>query len=236
MSYKSLVTLNPQVIGKPKACLKYACDLSGVPHGVDYAWQSWEMAANKHADQNFPGVPVPCFFSYTLNHVNEGHVVWHVPNVGFYSEPYTTRKGAQYQDANGTHALLPSIAEVERIYGVKFVGWAEQLNGHRVCQAVADPAPTPSPPPAPAPAPAAPTQKYLNFPTGQHSFWTYNVGGPYDQEHHAHVLTKAAGISYPIVQDLGNGLVVIPTKMYGHQAVYAADPLTVTEAPQFATA
>lgn len=159
MDYQSLVSLNLSIIGVVGDCLKYACDISGVAHGVDYAWLSWEMAVNKHTDQNFPNIPVPLFFSYIINNVDEGHVVWFVPNVGFVSSPYTTRANAQYQVGTG-HAVLPTIAEIERIYGVTYVGWAEELNGHPILTVTT--APVAPPPPQYVITAITPKQVQLN--------------------------------------------------------------------------
>lgn len=90
---------------------------------------------------------------------------------------------------------------------------------------------TPSPAPVAAAAPVMSPNvgKTLVFPASVKSWWTYNPGGPYDDAHHAHVLSpsKFGGISEPITADLGNGIYVISTSSYGLQAIKVAAPLTV---------
>lgn len=103
------------------------------------------------------------------------------------------------------------------------LGWFRAIN-----TIVSTPAPAPvAPHPAAAPVMSVNVDKQLVFPSSVHSWWVYNVGGPYDQAHHTHVLTKAAGLSYPIKRDLGNGLYVITTHDYGDVAVWGTAPLTI---------
>lgn len=135
--WRQLVTPNLNEVGTVGGCLAYARTSFGAPGGVDYAWQAWENATLKHTDQSFPGVAVPVWFSYMVNELDEGHVVIWVPGQGFYSSPYTTRSGAQYQVGTG-HAVLTSISEIERIYGVSFVGWSEDINGVQVAESEPD--------------------------------------------------------------------------------------------------
>jgi hypothetical protein len=68
------------------------------------------------------------FYSYEQGGIEKGHVTVNVPGHGIYSSPY--QKGT-------SHAVMSSIAEVEKHYGVKYLGWTEDLNGVRVVEPVA---------------------------------------------------------------------------------------------------
>lgn len=157
MQEKQLVNPNLNQTGSVGMCQQFAREMFGAPEvtGVEYAWQAWERCKDTYTDQNFPsGAAVLVWFSYMLNNVNEGHVAVWVPGQGFYCSPYTTRPNAQYQNAGATHALLPSIAEMERIYGVTYVGRSDDINGVRVAEA--DPVVEAAAPVAPTAPKAAP--------------------------------------------------------------------------------
>lgn len=105
-------------------CLKYVQDAYGSGWAGSYALQGWhDIVKKKHADRNLPsGVYVPVWFEGYWNGVNYGHVVIYFNGV-CYSSPYTDKT---------THDRLGSIAEVERIYGMKFIGWSEDIGGTTV--------------------------------------------------------------------------------------------------------
>lgn len=134
MAYTQIVKPNLAITGKIGFCLNYARQVFGAPPKYLYAWLGWKGSAYKHPTRTMPNVAVPLWFSYVRFGINMGHVVVYVPGKGFYSSPW--KQGT-------THAVLPSIAEVERIYGVSYVGWSEDINGLRVVK------------PAPIPAPSA---------------------------------------------------------------------------------
>lgn len=139
MQYEQTLTLNLSAVGQVAYCLRYADRIAGLSNGEDTAWIGWENTAGDNHPPTVPlptDVAVPCWFSYFLNGVNLGHVVWWVPGKGFYSSPYSTSKTATYQQGTNTRAVLPSIAEVERIYGVKYVGWSEYISGEQVIKGV----------------------------------------------------------------------------------------------------
>lgn len=106
-------------------CLQYAARVFHCTGTSPYAWTAWEATQFKHTDQIPIDVAVPCWFSFMVGPVDEGHVVVSVPGKGFYSSPW--KQGTD-------HAVLPSIAEIERIYGAKYVGWSEDILGLRVAQ------------------------------------------------------------------------------------------------------
>lgn len=119
MIYKQLVQPNLNAKGVIGECLHYARDVFGLPAKYPTAWSNWLATKYKHTDK-LPNVAVPVWFSGAGG---AGHVVVYVPNKGFYSSPW--QKGT-------THAVLPSISEIERIYRVKYVGWSEDLENAKV--------------------------------------------------------------------------------------------------------
>jgi len=117
--YQQLITPNLTVVGSLGYCLRYADQVFGVNSGEATAWQAWLDTQFKHLDQNFPPNSFPLWFSGAGG---AGHVAIHTPN-GIYSSPY---------NANQTHAVLSSIAQVEQLYGVTYVGWSEDITKLRV--------------------------------------------------------------------------------------------------------
>jgi len=116
-----LVEPNLNTVGTSGWCLAYAQNMFGAPAIEPNAWSAWLNTQYKHAE-GLPNVAVPCWFDGADG---EGHVVVYVPSQGFYSSPYNT---------STTHAVLSSIAEVERIYGVGYVGWSEDIETLRVAK------------------------------------------------------------------------------------------------------
>lgn len=106
-------------------CLAYVQTAFGSGWAGPNAWDSWVNRTKvKHADRNLPsGVYVPIWFSGYggLGHtgIYKDGKVW--------SSPYRHKP---YAD------VLNSIAEVERIYGVTYVGWSEDIAGTRVIEYV----------------------------------------------------------------------------------------------------
>ncbi|MFI8694229.1 hypothetical protein [Dietzia maris] len=79
----------------------------------------------KHSDWNIPsGVYVPIWFDGYWNGARYGHVAIYKDGV-VWSSPFTNK---------GTHDRIGSIAEVERIYGMKYIGWSEDIGGTRVIE------------------------------------------------------------------------------------------------------
>ncbi|WOI86004.1 hypothetical protein [Rhodococcus qingshengii] len=91
------------------------------------AWAAWNGAKYRHADRNIPtGVFVPIYFDGWWNGARLGHVAIYKDGV-VWSAPYTHKP---YADKLG------SIAEVERIYGMTYVGWSEDMGGTRVIEGI----------------------------------------------------------------------------------------------------
>ena len=118
-------------------CLAYVQTAFGVGWAGATAWESWTQRTKyRHEDDKLPmGVYVPIWFShfgtYSGVHKNWGHVaiIYIYPNGSckVWSSPYSNKP---YPD------VLNSIAEVERIYSSKYVGWSEDVNGVRMTENV----------------------------------------------------------------------------------------------------
>lgn len=99
-------------------CLAYVQTAFGTGWAGSTAWDCWiNRLTKKHADRNLPaGVYIPIFFSgyYGMGHtaIYKDGKVW--------SSPLTHKP---YAD------VFNSIGEVERSFGVVYVGWSEDLGG-----------------------------------------------------------------------------------------------------------
>ena len=118
---------NLKTKGRLEWCLEYAQNFFGVPHTSPSAWAEWLSIPKdkKHTGTPPGGVWVPIFFS---GYGGLGHVAGYKDGQ-IYSSPW--QRGTD-------HAVLTSIKEMERIYGVKYAGWSEVLGG----QPVVKPAPS----------------------------------------------------------------------------------------------
>ena len=122
--YKQLVTPNLNTRAQMGMCLEYVQNAFGSGWAGSYALEGWKKV-NKvnHANHDIPsGVYVPIWFSGMWNGFNYGHVAIYKDGK-IYSSPYTNKT---------THDTLGSIVEVERIYGMSFIGWSEDIGGTRV--------------------------------------------------------------------------------------------------------
>lgn len=112
----------PAVIGM---CLAYVQNAFGLGWTGSYALDGWNRNKANHQDWNIPaGVYVPIWFTGYWNGFNYGHVVIYKDGI-CYSSPYTNKN---------THDQLGNVATVERIYGMKYLGWSEDMNGQRVIE------------------------------------------------------------------------------------------------------
>lgn len=123
MSYIQLVAPDLSVVGHIAYCLEYADNVAGLSNGEYSAWIAWQNTQFPHTDPIPTDVAVPCWFEYYSGGVNLGHVVWSIQGQQFYSSPYKQTIG---------HNVMNSIAEVEQLYGVKYVGWSEDISGLKV--------------------------------------------------------------------------------------------------------
>ncbi|MCT2076066.1 hypothetical protein [Dietzia cinnamea] len=103
-------------------CLAYVQTAYGAPWAGSNAWEAWSYRVKKrHGDWNMPsGVYVPIWFDGYWNGQRLGHVaIWKDGRI--WSSPWTSNKPSA--------DVLGSIADVERIYGMRFVGWSEDIGG-----------------------------------------------------------------------------------------------------------
>jgi hypothetical protein len=124
---QQLVQPNLSVVGKPDWCLLYDEQVFGIKNDPDPdAWQAWLDTQFKHTDTPPNNVCVPLFFSWSGTipdggYANWGHAalwvngqIWTVPLTG------------------SGHWVYPSIAALEKAYGVQYVGWGEDIKNVRL--------------------------------------------------------------------------------------------------------
>jgi len=118
-------------------CLAYVQSSFGTGWAGATAWDGWGRSQFKHENRFYPrNVYFPLFFShfgnYGLGYMNYGHVVIaYVRDDGqmqIWSSPASNKP---YAD------VYSSVEAIERIYSSKYVGWSEDLNGHRVIELTA---------------------------------------------------------------------------------------------------
>lgn len=124
MSWVQVKSPNLNVRTSLGMCLQYVQDAFGSGWAGSYALQGWrDIVKKKHTDRNMPGgVYVPIWFEGYWDGVNYGHVAIYKDGV-CWSSPYTNK---------GTHDQLGNIETVERIYGMKYIGWSEDIGGTTV--------------------------------------------------------------------------------------------------------
>lgn len=127
MSWRQLVTPNINVSAELGMCLAYVQNAYGSGWAGSFALDGWNRNKLNHADRNIPaGVFVPIWFEGYWNGVNYGHVAIYKDGV-VYSSPYTNKN---------SHDQLGNIATVERIYGMSYIGWSEDIGGTKVISPV----------------------------------------------------------------------------------------------------
>lgn len=123
-----LVPPNLAVVGYPDYCLAYVGSVFGLSsENTADAWQGWQATQFKHTDSIPTDVAVPVWFSWTgtIDGVtqNWGHVAVSTPN-GVYTNPLS-----------GTgHKVFASVPALEAAYGVKYVGWSEDISNLKVVE------------------------------------------------------------------------------------------------------
>jgi hypothetical protein len=112
-------------------CLAYVSTAFNSGWAGATAWQGWERTALKHQDRSLPsGVYIPLWFS---GYYGFGHVVIYKDGV-IWSSPISHKPTAD---------VWYSIEDIERNYGVTYVGWSEDIGGTLVAQYAPDPSPEP---------------------------------------------------------------------------------------------
>lgn len=102
-------------------CLAYVQTAFGAPWAGYSAWDAWENRVSKrHTNRNFPkGVYFPVWFDGEWLGVRYGHVAI-MKDGKIWSSPITDKPSTD---------TWSSIEEVERNYGMKYVGWSEDIGG-----------------------------------------------------------------------------------------------------------
>ena len=123
-------------------CLRFTQSVFGAPVAHPTAWEAWLVQEGKHEDRNLPDVAVPLWFeswgTYGFGeYKNWGHACVWIPGRGILSSP-----GSGYGQT-----WFSSIEQAEARWGMKFVGWTENLNGLQVASWSGDSAPAPTPAP-----------------------------------------------------------------------------------------
>lgn len=137
MTWNALVPPRRDTEDSTGRCLPFAQSFFGAPIRYDSAWDSWNATQFKHGPEvPLPDVPVllwyshyGTYYSYSKGYSfygNWGHVTPYVPGDAIYSSP-------AYGFGQDRYA---TIAEVERAFNAKYVGWSEDINGLRVAEFV----------------------------------------------------------------------------------------------------
>lgn len=121
-----LIEPNLSVVGYPDYCLAYVEQVFGVQNDPDPdAWQGWLNTKFKHTDPIPADVSVPVWFSWTgtIGGItqNWGHVAVSTPQ-GVYTNPLS----------GSGHKVFPSVPALATAYGVKYVGWSEDIGNLKV--------------------------------------------------------------------------------------------------------
>ncbi len=142
MSASQLVQPDLSVTDGPGWCLRFTQNVWGAPARHNSAWDAWLATTAKHdATEDLPNVAVICWFEHwgsygnPPTYANWGHVVTYVPGRGWLSSP-TGRVGGP-----AGQVWLGTIAEVERTFNCKYVGWSEDINGLRIAESKEPPKP-----------------------------------------------------------------------------------------------
>ncbi|GAA1053895.1 hypothetical protein [Dietzia natronolimnaea] len=132
MSYRQVKAPNINVQARLGMCLEYVQNAFGAGWSGSYALDGWNRNSQfNHPNRNIPsGVFVPIWFDGYWTGIRYGHVAIYKDGV-VYSSPWT-----QANAAISKHDVLGSIADVERIYRMTYIGWSEGIGGTRVVEKV----------------------------------------------------------------------------------------------------
>lgn len=141
------------------------------------------------------------------------------PKAGYtntFNNPYGHTGICDSADPSGYNLLQQNSPAYRNVPNVKYFPWK-----FRPCLGWLRPnlsAPAPTPPP-----PAVPTGKTVFLPPTTGPWHLYNVDGPYNPNGYYKGLlvpSQFGGLTYKIVEDKGNGVLVINTQMYGQGAIW----------------
>ena len=123
MSYRQLITPNPDIWCRPGWCLEYVNNAFGVKEVHGSATAAWDASTTQHRDRNFPpGQWVPVW--YGLDTTPLGHVVLLAPDQSVYST----------SDLTNTPHHHPDLTDLEAYYAyygmtLTYRGWTEDVEG-----------------------------------------------------------------------------------------------------------
>ena len=136
MTWTALVPPRKNTVDLPGMCLRFAQSFFGAPVKHRSAWEAWQNQTYRHPPSDpLPNVPVLLWYSHwgtygdPLSYENWGHVTPYVPGDAIYSSPDNPYAG-------WSQSRFSTIAEVERAFNCKYVGWSEDINGLRVAENV----------------------------------------------------------------------------------------------------
>lgn len=139
MTWTALVPPRLGTEDDPGMCLRFSQSFFGAPVRYRSAWEAWQNQTYRHPPSDpLPNVPVLLWYSHwgtygrPLSYENWGHVTPLVPGVGIFSSPDSPYAG-------WSQSRFSTIAEVERAFNCKYVGWSEDINGLRVAENTGSP-------------------------------------------------------------------------------------------------
>lgn len=134
MTWMALVPPRLGTEDDPGMCLRFSQSFFGAPVRYRSAWEAWQNQTYRHPPSDpLPNVPVLLWYSHwgtygrPLSYENWGHVTPYVPGDAIYSSPDNPWAG-------WSQSRFSTIAEVERAFNCKYVGWSEDINGLRVAE------------------------------------------------------------------------------------------------------
>lgn len=141
------------------------------------------------------------------------------PHVGYsntFNNPYGHTGICESADANGYVLLQQNAPAFKQAVNATAYGWKM-----RPCIGWLRPISSPSPAPAPTPPPAQP-QHTIYLPPTTGPWHLYPENGPYVPSAAKGIIVPSqfGGLTYPIVADHGNGIIVIQSQMYGRGALW----------------
>lgn len=129
MTYRQLITPNPNIACEPGWCLKYVRETFGLPARYASATEAWNASTTKHTGLDFPeGVWVPLWFGLASEPL--GHVVNRAPDGSIYST----------SDNSTVPHHHPNLSDLIRYYAnagvpLTYRGWTEDVAGYPVIAA-----------------------------------------------------------------------------------------------------
>ncbi|MDQ0825434.1 hypothetical protein QFZ60_001607 [Arthrobacter sp. B2I5] len=123
MTYRQLISPNPNVSCKPGWCLMYVQDTFGIAPVYPTATAAWNASTTKHWDYNFPpGCWVAVWFS--LRDEPAGHVALLAPDGSVYSSSHPTKTTPVH------HASLDALIQYyAKANPLTYLGWTEDVEG-----------------------------------------------------------------------------------------------------------